>query len=736
MSASIPKLLIQGHLIKTDGSPPQSELDKHVPINYIIDWITQRRNMHGIKNRVLVLESDTGTGKSSILPPELYHVFKSDTRNIISAQPRVFNTKQIPKDILPFHTSETLKGTGREPLVMGKNIGYQTGEFVKRPNNGLIFMTYGTLLGQLNSYTDEEIINRYQFIIIDEAHEKDISSTTLHYVLREFLKKCGDDIRCPIIIITSATLTPSEFMKYYGTDSHIRVSGLTYEVVDNYLPYDSTNYISSIVETVKSIHIDYKSDFDVGQIRDVIIFVGGGDEIMNINGKLRRLNESDDFFKKYPILPLELSRRVIVGGLRDQKHIYADITKPIDGVQYYRRVITSTNVGETGITYPYIKYVIDSGFYKVMEYYPDFDYFILAKRPVSHDIRMQRRGRTGRIIAGEVYYMYSEETAEKLNNNKPADMVIEDITLTLLKLIVYLYDRDALLKPPVDAAKLLTPKSIDLLNLGLIDQPAATSIQMCISKLYNLGFLDERLCPTLYAFCAAKINRIDVEQLRIIYAAYNWGTSVEDCIVMALLLPHKLRKIYPKRLSDKYDAFKSGFGKRMIGKNQDFYYAKVTSIMSCDFMKFLLHYHVATDLIKAGKTLAVAAETVGIAPDILGDILKYRDHAFIYLAEIGLNPMHGADKKIIDIVNNSESDINDLIDGVRLLKHCLYEGLKLRTAEWNGRMYITRQTRLAINTSVRDYKRILYDNVEIKIRGFGRIKSVDKVSILDGYIPF
>lgn len=733
--STVPKLLLKGHLVHTKGTPPQKELDEIVPINFIINWIKSRRKLKGIKNRVLILESDTGTGKSSILPPELYHTFKDDNRYIVSAQPRVFNAKQIPKDILPYHSSKALAGTGREPLIMGKNIGYQTGEFVKMPHSGLLFTTYGTILGQINYYNDEEILNKFQFIIIDEAHEKDMNSTFLHYILRDFVAKNADNIKCPMIIITSATLVPEHFMKYYGVSNHIKIRGLTYKVDEHYLKYDTGNYISSIVDTIKKIHVEKKKDFNKSPVRDIIVFIGGINEIMAIKAAVMKLNTTDEYCIKYPILPLELSRKVIVNSLPDQKYIYRSIKRKINGIKYYRRVIISTNVGETGITYPFVKYVIDSGFYKTMEYYPDFDYFILIKRPVSHDIRLQRRGRAGRITAGEVYYMYSKETCEKLNNSKPAEMIIEDITFTLLKLIVYLHNPDSLSKSPIKILENIKPKKINLLKLDLIDQPPAISIQMALDKLYLLGYVDEKLQPTLFSICAARITRVDVEQLRIVFAAYNWGASVDDCIIISSLIPHRLKKIYPNSLKNKLAEFKNNFAQLMINKDQDYYYSKIAAIMGCDFMQFLLHYYVAADLLKSGKELKYAAEYVGISPSVFADILQYRDRIFVYLGDIGVKVVANEDKSLLNIINNTESDIDDIIAGVKKLKHCLYEGLKLKIAKWENNSYYTVKSHMQITTEFKGYDYIMYDILEVNTYGYARKKTVDKISALDGYIP-
>ncbi len=119
----------------------QAALDNIVPIDYIMDWFRARASKHGIKNRILVLQSDTGSGKSTAFPSILYKNFAMGPRakNIAVTQPRILNAISIVK--------EQICGGPYYPwLKLGKNIGWQTGATQRKPAKGLVFMTIGVLV--------------------------------------------------------------------------------------------------------------------------------------------------------------------------------------------------------------------------------------------------------------------------------------------------------------------------------------------------------------------------------------------------------------------------------------------------------------------------------------------------------------------------------------------------------------------------------------------------------------
>src|SRR5271170_3377518 len=128
-----PTLFVEGKLIAQPDDT--GDLVNIKPINYILDWVEKRLNSaNQPSDRVLVLKSSTGSGKSTVIPPELYYKFfeKLGKRNICCTQPRVLTSIEIPRTIIPYHQGTT----GRKALKMGDNIGFQNGVVAKRPTRG------------------------------------------------------------------------------------------------------------------------------------------------------------------------------------------------------------------------------------------------------------------------------------------------------------------------------------------------------------------------------------------------------------------------------------------------------------------------------------------------------------------------------------------------------------------------------------------------------------------------
>ena len=184
-----PTLFRKGKLQAHKFSESQAVLDDIVPIEYIMNWFEKRNLKPGkdVSDRILVLKSSTGSGKSTTLPPEYYHRFwESDKRNICCTQPKVLTSIEVPKQILPYHTADFLASigkSGRTPLKMGENIGFQNGVVAKKPTNGIIFMTIGVLQQQLNVMSDEDFAKKYSIIFVDEVHERSDATDFTLYIL-------------------------------------------------------------------------------------------------------------------------------------------------------------------------------------------------------------------------------------------------------------------------------------------------------------------------------------------------------------------------------------------------------------------------------------------------------------------------------------------------------------------------------------------------------------------------
>ena len=478
---SEPTLFTKGKLIAHDFSEAQGNLDAFKPIDYIMNWFSKRLDRTGIKDRILILQSSTGSGKSTVIPPEFYHKFFDTTghRNICCTQPRVYTSQEIPKTIIPFHTKPSM---GRKTLKMGENIGFQNGVIAKRPTRGIIFMTIGVLKQQLNIMTDTEFMEKYSIIIIDEAHERSIDTDIVLYRMKLFIERNHANKECPFLLVMSATFNPEKFADYMLSsvqgryENIIKVQGFTFPVVETFLDYDTTNYIQAAVETTIKLHNEHIDDVMTAdelrdfykqhpdktlvliedkiaqrikdqQFRDILIFISGEGDASSI---IRQLNSTKDpIFLKYPIILIKLSSVDVTGRTEN----YMNITKPLNKIYVQvgrnrvhptRRVIVATNVAETGITIDTLRYVIDTGFNKSNEYNPSLRIGLLVTKPVTKSMYIQRRGRAGRKAPGFAFPLYTKEIYEKLQDDQFPNITKEDTCLDLLSLLILSADPEGL----------------------------------------------------------------------------------------------------------------------------------------------------------------------------------------------------------------------------------------------------------------------------------------------------
>jgi HrpA-like RNA helicase len=658
---SLPTLLLKGNLEETEWSPKKDELDKHIPLDYIMQFFEDRvGGAYGesakikpksVADRIMILKSSTGSGKSTTLPPELYHRFQERTRkNIYCSQPRVLTAIDIPKNsIPPFQTKEALIKAGypnREPIVYKKNIGTQTGVFTARPIKGIIYGTPGVLTGQFNNMTNEDFMAKYSFIIVDEAHERSIEIDTLLFIMKKFIEANYMNKECPFLIIMSATFDTVKFCDYLLSSvpaperylNIISVSGMTYPIEERFLKSDSQNYMETIVEKVIEIHTEntmdfmppsevmknkkiYKLDEDVGEdklikaqkFRDILIFVGGAPEIKKLKKKISDLNSKHEFFQKYPVMCLGLTsdavtsqspeyRNAIERSI-DELNVEVLDGKKISIKKPVRRVVVSTNVAETGITIETLRYVIDSGMVKSKEFNPTFAVEALIAKGITQSMYKQRRGRVGRKQPGVCYPIYTKTTLEKMQEDQYPDIIKSEITASLLNMIIKQTDPENKvnnfsihdLYKTDDFKNSLAESKIDVCNLDLLDLPSADSLHYAMEKLYILGAINQNSLPTPIGILMNKFMKMNTEGIRMILAGYAWGAPIIDLITIATFLQHSFDKLFPERQRPKYeDALRMGkFTMFANEQNKVLGYStlKTNLVVADEFIRYVIVFH-------------------------------------------------------------------------------------------------------------------------------------------------
>jgi hypothetical protein len=811
---------------------PLDVLNNHRPIDYIMDWFAKRLPQSQGGNpaipakspadRIMVLRSSTGSGKSTVIPPEFFHRFFSlNNKMICCTQPRVLTTKEIAEGILKYHTKEALianKQATRKPLVLGDNIGYQTQPISKRPVRGIIYMTIGVLTQQLNIMSDEDFMKKYSIIIIDEVHERSIETDITLYMMKRFIQRHYKDKECPFLLTMSATFDPYKFCDYLLDSvsanerykSIIQVSGFTHPIEDHFLPYDSPNFIQTTVDKVIELHKKGKKDYTPDtkktlkedaaastRFRDILIFVAGTGEIRRLKKKLSDLNSKHPDFQDAPILPLELTGDIVKSQNVEYKNLFKNIEDTTVDVirdgritikKPVRRVIISTNVGETGVTIETLRYVIDTGFHKSSEFNPSFAAKLLVTKPVTQSMHQQRRGRVGRVAPGECHSIFTKEIFDGMQKDQYPNIVKDDVSMNLLSLLIKEFDPEGESNEKTlveyfstkEFAKKRTNTKIDIFKLDLLDLPPADMLHYCIEKLFTLGAIDSNSVPTEIGFIMSKFRFVSIESIRAILAGYAWGAPIIDLITIAAFLQFRSDDILPAELNGNFNkALDAGtfslFPKISMPGHA---HLKTDLMLSGEFMRYItVFYYFQKKLqeLAAGKVipeffdedeeeivhafqedekiggaksarpeknadpLAQWCESVGLSLVAMIDVIKLRDEIIEMMAYLGLDPYHNFSKSIYCVLPSGTDE--EKYEYIKTMKQCLFEGYKLNIAVWNpvDKKFYTRKSHLPLQEKLDPgIKYIIYDEVSYRPDPKSSLYTpvVNNLSVLDGYITF
>ncbi|WP_428447685.1 ATP-dependent RNA helicase HrpA [Photobacterium nomapromontoriensis] len=323
-------------------------------------------------NQVVIVAGETGSGKTTQLPKICMELGLGTKGMIGHTQPRRLAARSVANRI-----AEELQ------CELGSYVGYKVRFNDQVSDRSQVkLMTDGILLAEIQN---DRFLSQYDTIIIDEAHERSLNIDFIMGYLRELLPK-RPDLK---VIITSATIDPERFSKHFFNAPIIEVSGRTYPVEVRYRPM-SEDGDDSDRDQLQAIFdaVDELCDEGLG---DILIFMNGEREIRDTADALEKRNLRDT-----EILPLYA--RLSAGEQNRVFHTHAG-----------RRIILSTNVAETSLTVPGIKYVIDPGTARISRYSYRTKVQRLPIERVSQASANQRKGRCGRVAEGICIRLYSEE---------------------------------------------------------------------------------------------------------------------------------------------------------------------------------------------------------------------------------------------------------------------------------------------------------------------------------------
>src|SRR4051812_5770695 len=432
------------------------------------------------KHQVVILSGETGSGKTTQLPKICLELGRGVDGMIGHTQPRRIAARSVATRI-----AQELD------TPLGHAVGYKVrfNDRTRAAETYVKLMTDGILLAETQH---DRFLDAYDTIIIDEAHERSLNIDFLLGYLHQLLPK-RPDLK---LIITSATINPQQFSKHFNDAPIIEVSGRTYPVETRYRPLTSDDPEVEDVEQEPAILAAVDELWREHGPGDVLIFQSGEREIRETAEALRKHHPPG-----VEVLPLYARL-----SADEQMRVFQPHGKP--------RIVLATNVAETSLTVPGIKYVVDPGYARISRYNPRTKVQRLPVKRISRASADQRKGRCGRVSEGVCIRLYSEEDFE----SRPQFTDPEILRTSLASVIL----------------------QMKYLRLGMVQEfpfvepPDYRSIRDGYATLHELGAIDERNELTPMGYQLARLP-VDPRIGRMVLAARDENCLDEVLVIAAAL---------------------------------------------------------------------------------------------------------------------------------------------------------------------------------------------------------
>ena len=433
------------------------------------------------EHQVIVVAGETGSGKTTQLPKMCLELGLGNLGTIGHTQPRRIAARSVAARI-----AEELQ------TELGDLVGYKVRFNDQISDNTQIkLMTDGILLAEIQT---DRFLNQYSCLIIDEAHERSLNNDFILGYLKQLLPR-RPDLK---VIITSATIDVERFSKHFNNAPIIEVSGRTYPVEVRYRPVaeeDDQDQLQGILNAVDELQAEGRGD--------ILIFMNGEREIRDTAEALQKQN-----LKHTEILPL-FARL----SAQEQNKIFHP-----SGLN---RIVLATNVAETSLTVPGIKYVIDPGTARISRYSYRTKVQRLPIEPISQASANQRKGRCGRVSEGICIRLYSEEDF----NNRPEFTDPEILRTNLASVILQ-----------------MTALGLDDIEaFPFVDAPDKRHIQDGVKLLEELGAFEtvqsksgEKRRLTTIGRQLAQLP-VDPRLAKMLLSAVDFGSVYEVMIIVSAL---------------------------------------------------------------------------------------------------------------------------------------------------------------------------------------------------------
>ncbi|NED12417.1 ATP-dependent RNA helicase HrpA [Streptomyces sp. SID9124] len=469
-----------GRLTQRAGRVPAVTYPEQLPVSQKKDEILEAIRDH----QVVIVAGETGSGKTTQIPKICMELGRGVRGMIGHTQPRRIAARTVAERI-----ADELK------TPLGEAVGWKV-RFTDQVNPDATFvklMTDGILLAEIQ--TDRELL-AYDTIIIDEAHERSLNIDFLLGYLARLLPR-RPDLK---VVVTSATIDPERFSRHFGDAPIIEVSGRTYPVEVRYRPLLEEDGDDADRDQITAI-CDAVDELQSEGPGDVLVFLSGEREIRDTADALNKRN-----LRHTEVLPLyaRLSHA-------EQHRVFQRHTG--------RRIVLATNVAETSLTVPGIKYVIDPGTARISRYSHRTKVQRLPIERISQASANQRKGRCGRTSDGICIRLYSEDDFLTRPEFTDAEILRTNLASVILQMT---------------AAGLG-----DIEKFPFIDPPDHRNIRDGVQLLQELGALDaaekdpkKRLTPL-----GRKLSQLPVDPrlARMVVEADRNGCVREVMVIAAAL---------------------------------------------------------------------------------------------------------------------------------------------------------------------------------------------------------
>ncbi|KAJ6340697.1 hypothetical protein OIU77_008452 [Salix suchowensis] len=407
---------------------------KTLPIYPYRDELLKAINEH----QVIIIVGETGSGKTTQIPQYLHEAGFTKRGKVGCTQPRRVAAMSV---------------AARVSQEMGVKLGHEVGYSIRfedctSDKTVLKYMTDGMLLRE---FLGEPDLAGYSVVMVDEAHERTLSTDILFGLVKD-IARFRPDLK---LLISSATLDAEKFSDYFDSAPIFKIPGRRFPVEIHYTKAPEADYLDAAVVTVLQIHVTQPPG-------DILIFLTGQEEIETAEEIMRHRTRG---------LGTKIAELIICP-------IYANLPTELQAKIFEptpegaRKVVLATNIAETSLTIDGIKYVIDPGFCKMKSYNPRTGMESLLVTPISKASAMQRAGRSGRTGPGKCYRLY---TAYNYLHDLE-DNTIPEIQRTNLANVV------------------LTLKSLgihDLINFDFMDPPPSEALLKALELLFALSALNK-----------------------------------------------------------------------------------------------------------------------------------------------------------------------------------------------------------------------------------------------------